>query len=53
MDFGPTASVHAQAELPGRGEAIWGRCTDNDGRSAHDTRFQFSIKYSFSLKFEL
>ena len=29
-------------------EAIWGQRTDNDGRSADDARFQFSVKYSFS-----
>jgi hypothetical protein len=34
-------------------EAIWGQRTDNDGRSADDTRFQFSVKYSFSRQFEL
>jgi len=34
-------------------EAIWGRRTDNDGRSADDTRIQFSVKYSFSRQFEL
>jgi hypothetical protein len=34
-------------------EAIWGQRTDNDGRSADDSRFQFSVKYSFSRQFEL
>lgn len=34
-------------------EAIWGQRTDKDGRSADDSRFQFSIKYSFSRQFEL
>jgi hypothetical protein len=34
-------------------EAIWGQRTDNDGRSADDARFQFSVKYSFSRQFEL
>jgi len=34
-------------------EAIWGQRTDNDGRSADDFRFQFSIKYSFSRQFAL
>jgi hypothetical protein len=34
-------------------EAIWGQRTDNDGRSADDARFQFSIKYSFSRQFAL
>ena len=34
-------------------EAIWGQRTDNDGRSGNDSRFQFSVKYSFSRQFEL
>jgi len=34
-------------------EAIWGQRTDNDGRSADDARFQFSVKYSFSRQFAL
>ena len=34
-------------------EAIWGQRTDNDGRSADDARFQFSVKYSFSRQLVL
>ena len=34
-------------------QVIWGRRTDNDGRSGDDTRFQFSVRYSFSHRFEL
>jgi hypothetical protein len=35
------------------GEVMWGQRTDHDGATGDDVRFQFSVKYSFSGKFNL
>jgi hypothetical protein len=35
------------------GELLWGKRTDNDGRSGDDWRFQFSVKYSFGAQINL
>ena len=35
------------------GEVMWGQRTDHDGAKGDDVRLQFSVKYSFSGKFNL
>jgi hypothetical protein len=35
------------------GEVMWGQRTDHDRSSGDDVRFQISVKYSFSTKFNL
>ncbi len=32
------------------GEVLWGKRTNNDGTTADDVRFQFSVKYNFGTK---
>jgi hypothetical protein len=35
------------------GEVLWGQRTDNDGVTGRDVRFQFSVKYSWDVGFNI
>jgi len=40
----PVANVMMGVEL------LWGKRTDNDGTTGDDVRYQFSVKYNFSVE---